>query len=83
MCTDIFANKLHVENRVVYTCKTMFEIVVHRNVDNWIQLLTWCTYLVDQSRPCAQIYLQKNACCMLRKLASCINLQLPIVILKK
>ena len=30
--------------------------------------------LVDQSKPCTQIYLQK--------IASCINLQLPIVILK-
>ena len=31
--------------------------------------------LVDQSKPCTLIYLQK--------MASCINLQLPIVILKK
>ena len=31
--------------------------------------------LVDQSKPCILIYLQK--------MASCINLQLPIVILKK
>ena len=38
-------------------------------------------YLVDQSKPSAQIYLPKN--CMLQKMASCINLQLPIVILKK
>ena len=30
--------------------------------------------LVDQSKPCAQIYFQK--------IASCINLQLPIVIFK-
>ena len=30
---------------------------------------------VDQSKPCTQIYLQE--------IASCINLQLPIVILKK
>ena len=29
-------------------------------------------YLVDQSKPCARIYLQKNACC--------INLQLSIVV---
>ena len=32
----------------------VFEIVVHRNVDNWMM------YLVDQSKQCAQIYLQKN-----------------------
>ena len=32
-------------------------------------------WLVDQSKPCTQIYLQI--------IASCINLQLPIVILKK
>ena len=31
--------------------------------------------LVDQSKPCILIYLQK--------MASCVNLQLPIVILKK
>ena len=31
--------------------------------------------IVDQSKPCTQIYLQK--------IASCIHLQLPIVILKK
>ena len=31
--------------------------------------------LVDRSKPCTQIYLPKNACC--------INLQLPIVILEK
>ena len=33
------------------------------------------TVLVDQSKPCTQIYLQI--------IATCINLQLPIVILKK
>ena len=43
-------------------------------------------YIVDQSlmiQCCAQIYLKKNACCILQKMASCINLQLPIVILNK
>ena len=45
---------------------TVFEIVVHRK-DTIIDMM----YLVDQSKPWAQIYLQKNACC--------INLQLPIV----
>ena len=47
----------------------VFEIVVHRNVDNLIQLLAGVS--VDQSKPCVQIYMQKNACC--------INLQLPIL----
>ena len=37
-----------------------------------LQQIGVCT---DQSKPCAQIYLQI--------IASCINLQLPIVILKK
>ena len=46
---------------------TVFDIVVHRNVDNWIQLLTCIMYLVDQLKPCAQIYLQKN--CMLQTFA--------------
>ena len=32
-------------------------------------------YLVDQSKPCAQIYLQK--------IPSCINIKLPIIIFKK
>ena len=37
---------------------TVFETVAHRNVDNWITIIDMM-YLVDQSKPCAQIYLQK------------------------
>ena len=42
---------------------TVFEIVVCHNDDNWIQLM----YLVDQSKLCAQIYLQTTY--MLHKFA--------------
>ena len=41
---------------------TVFEIDARHNVVNWIQLLMM--YAVDQSKQCAQIYLQKNACCL-------------------
>ena len=42
---------------------TVFEIVAPHNVDNWIQC--YMTYVVDQSKQCAQRYLQKKiACCL-------------------
>ena len=35
---------------------TVFEIVAPHNVDNWIQC--YMTYVVDQSKQCAQRYLR-------------------------
>ena len=71
MHTNLFAKKrkLHKfattnignfeKNRLFQTCISIFSKIG----------------LVDQSKPCSQVYLQKYA--------SCINLQLPILILKK
>ena len=44
---------------------TVFEIVAPHNVDNWIQCYMTYVLVVDQSKQCAQRYLQKN--CMLPK----------------
>ena len=44
---------------------TVFEIVFHRNVE--LDTIIDMMYLVDQSKPCVQIYLPKK--CMLHKFA--------------
>ena len=52
---------------------TVFEIVVHRNVDNWIQLLT---YVSSRSVKTVRTNkFAKNACCR--------NVQLPILFFVK
>ena len=55
---------------------TMSEIVLHRNVDNWIQLLT---YVSSRTVKTVRTNIFEN----IASFACCINLQLPIVILKK
>ena len=54
---------------------TVFEIVARHNVVIWIHVIIDMMYVVDQSKQCAQIYLQKIACCL--------KLQLPILFFVK
>ena len=55
------------------TCTSIFRQIGF--VDACISIFSKLELVDDQSKPCTLIYLQK--------MASCINLQLPIVILKK
>ena len=61
------------KNRIFQTC-----IIVKRTCISIFSQIG----LVDQSKPCTQIYLQKFANCINLQLANCINLQLAIRISK-
>ena len=75
--TNIFAKK----NTSCIICKYTNSIFLNQLLQTCIIIKRTCISIVsnidfvDQSKTCTQIYLQK--------IAICINLQLPIVILKK
>ena len=61
-------NSIFLKNRAIQTCIIVKRIILCKSIFSKIGL-------VDQSNLCTQIYWQK--------IASCINLQIPIVIKKK